>query len=1055
MNLKPFINTSKHRSLLLGMLLIVFAFMTTNAQTITGIVTGSPNGEPLIGASVMLKGSTQGAVTDLDGRYSLANVKKGQTLIYSYVGYQTKEVTYTGLPSINIVLNENQKSLDEVVVVGYGLMKRSDITGSVVSINESDMKKSVITTVDQALQGRVAGVQVTQNSGAPGGGISVNIRGFNSLNGNEPLYVIDGIAIEGATGGNTNALAGINPADITSMEILKDASATAIYGSRASNGVVLITTKKGKSGETKISYDGYFAWQELPKHLGVLNLREYAEFANKRTAVYPGAFPQREEFADPSVLGEGTNWQSEIFRSAFTHNHQLNLSGGNKDTKYSISLGYQNQEGIAVGTGFNRFSGRINLESTLGKWLRFGINSSVARTKQENAFDDQSVLRTALQQLPDTPARNADGSYGIQQENMYGVYFHNPLQDAELNENYRRNTQILFNAFADVMFYKDLTLRVEYGGNLSYNNQYTFVPSYDTGLSVQQSAGSRTASNSNYTSFKTYLTYMHDFGKHSLNAMVGHEAQENNWESLYGYRTDYLYNNIHELPAGDASTAKNSSGKNSSAIESYYGRVNYNYDNRYLLTATLRADGSSSFGPNYRWGWFPSAAIAWRAKQEVFLKDVNWLNDLKVRLGWGLVGNQWAGSFSYSSAMTSSPTIWGTGFYSEQFANPDLKWEQTSSWNAGVDMSLFKNRVELIVDVYKKKTDNLLMQAALPNYVTDIINAPYVNVGSMQNKGFEITLNAVNINTKGFLWKSGLTFSLNRNKVLALTTESAGLTGQIGGSTYTYTVAGKPVGQFYGYKKKGMFEKEDDFYQKDRDGNYLFDANGNRKLTAIPEGKEISKDGIWYGDFIWEDINKDGVINEKDVTFIGNPEPKFSYGINNSFSYKGFDLNIFITCVVGGKNYNYLRQEFTQPKNHTNMLDEVKDMAVLSVYDKSVGDNVFSNVYVTNPGAKVQRLNLSESNNNNRTSDRFVESGTYLRMKNISLGYTLPARLTHKYGVDNLRFYCNVQNAFTITPYSGYDPEIGSYNQNVLLRNIDYARYPSQRILTFGLNLNF
>ena len=1038
------------------LLMFLLASTATMAQddVVRGTVKSATDNEPLIGVSVVLKGTAKGVVTDFDGNYELKGVNKGQTLVFSYIGYTAKEVAWKGQRTLDIFLNDDQKLLDEVVVVGYGVMKRSDITGSVVSIGEEDMKKSVITTVDQALQGRAAGVQVTQNSGAPGGGISVNIRGLNSLNGNEPLYVVDGIAIEGGTNSNTNALASINPADITSMEVLKDASATAIYGSKASNGVVLITTKKGQAGKTKIAYDGYVAWQQLPKKLDVLNLCEYAEFANLRTSVYPDAFPQREEFMDPSVLGTGTDWQDEIFRTALMHNHQLNVSGGSEQTKYSVSLGYQDQDGIAYGTGFNRFSARINLDSNFGKWLHFGVNSSLARTKQENAFDDTSVLSTAVKQLPDTPAKNPDGSYGTQQENMYGAYFHNPLADAMLNENYRRGTQVLFNAYADVKFYKDLVLRVEYGGNLNYDNQYTYVPKYDTGYSVQQSNGSRTASNNSYMTFKTYLTYTHDFGKHGLNVMAGHEAQESNYESLYGSRTDYLFNNIHELPAGDATTAKNSSNKGSSSIESYYGRLNYNYDNRYLLTATLRADGSSSFGPNNRWGWFPSVALAWRAKQEKFLEKVDWLNDLKIRLGWGLVGNQWAGSFSYSSAMASTPTVWGTGFYSEQFANPDLKWEQTSSWNAGIDLSLFKNRIELIFDIYKKKTDNLLMPATLPNYVTDIINAPYVNAGSMENKGFEFTLNTVNVNKGGFLWKTGITFSLNRNKVLELTTESAGMTGEIGGKTYTYTVAGQPAAQFYGYRVIGMFNSEEDLYQKDKNGDYLYDAQGNRKMTALPEGKSFRKQEVWYGDFIFEDINGDGVINEKDVTFIGNPEPKFSYGITNNFSYKNFDLSVFITGVYGGNIYNYMRQEFTQPKDHNNMLSDVANIARLAVIDTNVGDDVISNVYVSNPGATVQRLSLDDANQNNRTSTRFVESGSYLRVKNISLGYTFPRKWISKWGIENLRIYCNIQNPFTITDYSGYDPEIGSYNQSVLKRNIDYARYPSQRIYTFGLNIN-
>ena len=1042
--------------LMLTTLMVTVSMLTASAQTQTvkGVVTSVADGEPLIGATVMVKETKTGVVTDLDGNYTVS-VDKGQTLVVSYIGYITKSFKYTGQTTLDVALSADDASLDEVVVVGYGVMKRSDITGSVVSVGEKDIKKSVITSVDQALQGRAAGVQVTQNSGSPGGGISVSIRGVNSLNGNEPLYVIDGVAIDGQTSdGKSSALSGINPSDIVSMEVLKDASATAIYGSRASNGVVLITTKKGQIGKPTISYEGYYAIQQLPTKLKTMNLREYAELYNERVKLL--GWGEREEFADPSVLGDGTNWQNEIFRSAPMQNHQLSVSGGSETAQYMFSGGYLTQDGIAVGSNFERFSTRVNVDTKIGKWMQMGVQSSFARTKKVNTIDDGNVIETALRQLPEVPARNPDGSWGYQEHNDLATYYSNPLADALTRENYDRGTQLMFNGYANVNICKGLSLRVEYGSNYNYSNHYYFQPELDLGEYFHQdSSGSRSSSNSSYWSFKQYMTYMNTFAKkHSVNIMVGHEAQESKWESLAAGRTGYLFNNVHELNVADAKTATNSNEKGSSAIESYYGRLNYSFDERYLITATLRADGSSAFGPDNRWGWFPSVALAWRFNQESFLKDAAWLTNGKLRLGWGLVGNQNIGNYAYGSTMANVSTAWGTGYYPAKFSNSKLQWERTKSWNAGIDLAFLKNRIEFIFDVYLKKTDNMLMEAALPKYVSSVINAPKVNTGAMQNKGFEFTLNTVNISTKDLEWTTGITFSLNRNKVTKLNTETSGIPGEINGLTYTYTTEGNPVAQFYGYKVIGMFEKEDDFYQKDKNGDYLLDATGNKKIVALPEGKEVGEDtGIWYGDYIFEDRNGDDVIDEKDRTFIGNPEPKFTFGINNSVRWKGFDVTIFLTGSVGNKVYNYLAQQQSDPANRWVTLKSVRNFAQYALIDPN-GEATLDNVCMTNPGASTYRIDLAKANDNSRTSSVFVESGSYLRIKNLAIGYTVPKKLLQKVHIDNLRLYFNVQNLLTITGYNGYDPEIGSYNQNVMLRGVDFARYPSQRIYTFGLNLN-
>lgn len=1046
----------KQKVMMLVWMMLCLAFEVQAQTSATGVVKDA-TGEPLIGVTVAVKGQKGGAVTDFDGNFSV-KAKTGDVLVFSYIGYKTQEVKYAGRP-LDVTMKDDNALLDEVVVVGYGTMKRSDITGSTVSVTGDELKKTIATSVDQALQGKAAGVAVSTNSGAPGGGISVSIRGTNSLNGNEPLYIIDGIAISGQTDGNSSALSSINPGDIVSMEILKDASATAIYGSRASNGVVIIKTKQGEAGKTRLSYEGYLGIQTIPRFLDMMNLQEYARFYNARVELL--GWGERGEFADPDILGPGTDWQKEIFQTALMHNHSVSVSGGHNDTKFAVTGSYINQDGIAIGTSFNRFTVRANLETKVVKWMTVGLNSSLARYKRENSiendydYDGVGVIRTALRQFSEVPVRNPDGSYGVVSQNQTGTYYSNPVADAMMKENYRKGLDASVNVWASIDPLPGLNLRVEYGTNYSYSNRYKYTPVYDYEYFTQSSSGERGSSNSRYTSFKTYATYTKQIKQHNISLMLGHETQDGSYEDLMGSRTGYKFNSVHELPAGDSNTAKNSSSVGEYAIESYFGRLNYNFGDRYLLTATLRADGSSSFGPNNRWGYFPSVALAWRASQESFLKDISWLSNLKLRLGWGLVGNQGAGNYAYGATMGAVSTIWGTGYVQSSYPNADLKWEKTNSWNVGLDLSLFKNRIELIVDAYYKKTDNMLVQATLPSYATGAISAPWVNVGAMENKGFEFTLNTVNISNKNLTWKTGITFSLNRNKVTSLYTESATLPGELDGKLYTMTTEGNPVAQFYGYKVKGMFTTEEDFYAKDKNGDYLLDENGNRKFVALPTGKTVKENEIWYGDYIWEDLNGDGVIDEQDRTNIGNPHPKFTFGLNNTITWKDFDLTIFINGSVGNKIYNYLVQENAMPTNNSGMMAICNDYARVELIDPD-GERTLNNMHVTNAGsAKVQRITPYNANDNNRQSDRFVEDGSYLRLKNIALGYNLPRKWLQKIGIESVRVYCNVQNAFTITGYDGYDPEIGSYNQNVKLTGIDFARYPSQRIYTFGMNVNF
>ena len=1048
--------------LLLLMLSPLHAF---GQSKITGTVVDQTNGEPIIGATVKIKGTSTGVVTDIDGNYSI-DVKPGQTLEFSYIGYTTQSLKVTKAGRHDINLSEETNTLEQVVVVGYGTMKRSDLTGSVSSINEAQIKQGVNTSIEQAMQGRIAGVQVTQNSGAPGGGISVQIRGINSLNGNEPLYVVDGIAMSGQSSSNTSVLSTINPSDITSIEVLKDASATAIYGSRASNGVVLITTKRGQEGKPKLTYEGYAGWQQLPKMLEVMNLKEFAQFYNVRAEIY--GYGKRDELLDQSLLTNGTDWQDELFDTAFMHNHQVNINGGTNNMHYSLSGGFLDQDGIGVGSNFRRASFRANFDTNVTNWLQVGANASYASTKQVITFDENNVISTALAQYPDMAPRNPDGSYDFG-ENLEHNYNSNPLFEAEMRDNNRQNQQFDYSVFANITPLKGLSLRVEYGGSRSWGQSTFFQPSYHTAQQNIESQLTRGNSRNKYESFKQYATYEFEPLKgHRFNIMAGHESQEGEWYQGSMGRKGYLFDTVKSIAVGDASTATNGEQGNDWAIESYYGRFNYNLLDRYLLTATIRADGSSNFGENNRWGYFPSAAFAWRITQEKFMENVKWLRNAKLRLGWGVVGNQQSGSYAYGIAMKSIATAWGTGFIDGNYANPDLKWEETKAYNIGLDLSFLDNRIEFIVDAYLKKTDNLLMQATLPSYVISNtgwkgISPPYVNTGAIQNKGIEFTLNTVNIAKNNIEWRTGATISFNRNKLTKLYTDDASIPGTIGGQVYTLSEIDGPVGRFYGYNVIGMFTREDDFYQKNQLGEYMLDKDGNKLAVARPADSNndlypIAQRGIWVGDYIFEDVNGDGLITEADRKFIGDPNPDFTFGLNNVIRWKDLELSFFFNGSVGNDVFNLVKLNHSNPTAWGNKLKMVSDYAQIGMIDPEGSLNDISNVYVLNPEqAKTQRISVSgeSQNDNNRISSRFIEDGSYIRLKTLSLAYNLPKKWLAPLKLDWVQIYANVQNLFTISGYDGYDPELGSIGQSVVLQGIDNYRYPSPRIYNFGLKVNF
>ena len=1023
---------------------------------LSGTIVSSSDGMPLPGATVTIKGTSKGTITDLDGRFQLEIPDADAVIVVSFIGYIKKEIVLAGQQTIKVELQEETKNIKEVVVVGYGQMKRSDLTGSVVSINKDAIEKSIPTTVDQVLQGRLAGVQVQQNSGTPGGTTSTRIRGINSLSlSNEPIYVIDGVIIDGNTGSNSsNALASINPSDIASVDVLKDASATAIYGSRGANGVIMITTKQGKEGKMVISYDSNIGWQEMPKKLDLLNLQQYATHKNNRADL--GIVTRDNNFIRADLLGEGTDWQKELFNRALMQSHNLSVSGGNEKTTYSMGVGYLNQEGIAIGSGFDRFNLNGKVDTKANDFLKFGINFAFSNSKQKTTVTDESLIKIALKQTPDVAVRNADGNFDGPATTEYVQS--NPVGLALLKDNSNEKAQFRGNAFAEATIIKGLTFKTEYSFDYGIGNAETFNPSYTFGALVNATReGTRTKSYSKYWAWRNILTYNKSIGVHSLTAMFGQEMQQSSWESLYGYRSGYLSNGATDLDAGDQTKARNSNSSGLNGISSFFGRLFYSLNDRYLLTATLRRDGSSKFTADNRWGWFPSAALAWKVSNEDFLKNFKTINNLKLRLGWGAVGNQNTPDNAYTATYASIATNnWGTGLLAKNTANPNLQWETTNSSNLGFDLGLFNNRIEIIADLYNKKTNNLLLTALLPRIVGNSGQGgstnPMVNIGSIQNRGFELTLNTINIDKNDFSWRSNFVFSMNRNKVLSLNSETGVLDGMINEGSdvqiVTRTAVGQPVAQFSGYKIIGRFEKATDFYYKNSKGEVV--------PTALPEGAKIAENSVWIGDYIFEDVNKDGVINEQDRTNIGNPEPKFTYGIGNTFTYKNIDLNILLTGSYGGDVVNYQRRWLENPRENTNLLTSALGYAQLALINPN-GPVDYRNVQIVGGDPHMPRMAASSKSTtyNYVFSDRFIEDGSFLRIQNISIGYTLPKSATSLLKLQSLRVYAKLQNVYTFTKYSGYDPEVGSMNQNALLSGVDNARYPSPRIYTFGLNVSF
>jgi len=993
---------------------------------VAGVVRDSRTKEALIGVSILSKSTGVGTTTDLDGTF-LLEANEGEELLFSYIGYTsiTKKATSSAM---QVYMAEAAEQLDEVIVVGYGTQKKRDLTGAVSTIGIKEIKQLPATGLEQAIQGRSAGVYVTQNSGAPGGAMSIRIRGTASTLSAEPLYVIDGIPIindnagTSATNGggqNTNALTTINPNDIQSIEILKDASATAIYGARAANGVVLITTKRGKEGRQNVSYETYFGVQELYKDIPVMNLRQYAEYVQD---VNVGDL---EEFEDLSLLGEGTNWQDVIFREATMQNHQFSLSGGNEKTRFSVTAGIHNKNGIVEGSNFQRYSTKFNVDHSYSDKVRVGVNLLASKTKENITFNDndKGVIYTALLTPPIVPDRLLSGEFGSPPagDNLV-LTFDNPLANALEVDDVNRKSRVLGSLYGEVDLFSWLTYRAELATDVLYSNHNRFQPAFQRGTLSQISSVSRNNNNSNFWIAKQLLTFKKSFKEHhDVTFLAGFEAQEGKYEWLYAKRENLPNNELKELLLGDASTQQVEGGAGHWALLSYFGRLNYSLYDRYLLTGTLRIDGSSRFGINNKYGMFPSLAFAWRVSEEPLLKDMNTLDNLKLRVGYGAVGNQEIGLYSFAPLLRGTNVVIGdqltTGFGKDNIANPDVKWESSVQFNLGLDLGLWANRLEVVVDVYNKLSKDMLLPGIYPATAGGL-NPPFINIGEMSNRGIEFTVNSQNL-TGAFDWRTSFNISFNQNRVVDLGSTGS-LTGIVQQLAVTRTEEGLPIGQYYGFTAIGIFNDVEEI------NNSAFQETGTRPGD------------IKFADISGEGGMPDGVINDLDQTFIGSPHPDFVANFINDFSYRNFDLNIFFRGVYGNEVFNMVRRDIAGTGAwHNQSVDIIDRWTPL-------------NIEGTEP-----RANGNDPNGNRRVSTRFVEDGSFLRLANVMLGYNLPVESIKRYGLTSLRFYLSGQNLFTVAGYSGYDPEIGSFNQNPLISGVDNGRFPVARSVTMGLNLNF
>lgn len=972
------------------------------------------NGEPLIGVSISVPETGYGTMTDENGNYSIAVPNVHAKLQFTYVGYKTVSVEASS-SIVNVKLESGESAIDEVIVVGYGTMKKSDVTGAISSIKPDALIRQPVSNVTSALQGVVPGVTVTSNSGAPGGSVNVRIRGIGTVNNSDPLYVVDGQPMD-----NINFL---SAADIQSMEILKDASATAIYGARGANGVILITTKQGKPGKTVVTLDAYWGGSQILNNLNLLSGPEWYDIE-----VAKGLDVTK--FTDTYKLNKNTstNWLKEISREASIQNYSLGISGGMKDEyKYNTSINYISQQGTIRKTDYKRFSVRQNIEKTVVKdILTIGTNASISNSKENRILEGSNtvgIVNSAIKLEPVVPVKDADGNYGWSPYQDYN----NPVADIDYTSNYRKIFSVVGNMYADLNFGKGFKFKSSFGADIRKTDTYLFIPVFYVSNYQQntESEVSRGYTRSDYYVWENTLSFNRTFKeKHTINAVVGYSNEWGRTETLNGtkYNTPNDSEELQYLSA--AQTGDNATGTAyESALISYLGRVNYNYDNRYLATLSIRHDGSSRFGSTHRYGTFPSFALGWTLSNESFFKKVDskFVSSLKVRAGWGRIGNQNIGNYKYQNLLTNYiqyAYLYGTketlyqGITAVALANKDVKWETTESTNIGIDATFMDNRLSLTAEYYNKDTKDMLLTEPIPNYL-GYESGPLTNIGSANNRGFEASMEWRD-KINDFNYNIGFNISTIRNRMGDIINPLTG--GSIRNGNATYTVKGKPIGSFYGYKTNGLVQTSD-------------------QLAEVQKLQPKAQ----LGDVVFVDVTGEGGLTSADKTFIGNPIPDFIYGINLGASFKGFDINVQMGGTYGNDIFNAMRYFTYDLASMTN-----KDKAVLNYWTPQ------------NTNTNIPRLAKVDSNDNMRISDRYIEDGSYLRLRNVQIGYTLPASLTQKLYMSKVRIYLTGQNLLTFTKYSGADPEIGQIDEdNTLSRGVDIGTYPQARTITGGISITF
>ena len=966
----------------------------------------------MLGASVVVKGTTKGTTTDFDGNFTI-DVPAKATLSVSFIGYHTQNVAVGNQNQLTIVLKEEQEQLDEVVVVGYGTVRKKDLTGAVTSVSNKALKEKPIANAGEALQGRAAGVQVT-SAGKPGDNVSFRIRGISTINNSEPLLVIDGVP----TDLGINAL---NVDDIENIDVLKDASATAIYGSRGANGVVLISTKKGKNGDGKLSFSTNIALQQATNLPVMLNAREFASFHNEMIANYnrtPGVsqLSQRPDFANPEDWGEGTNWLKALFRPAFMRNYSLSYSGGNDKSNYYVSGGVFDQDGIILNTSYRRYTVQFNGESRVKPWIKFGNNLTLSHDEKKSG--DYNI-RMAMASLPTQPIYNEDGSYSGPDSPAHQYSdIRNVIGTALINgQNTTKGYNILGNIFAEITPVKHLVFKTTGGLDFKYWDNRSFSPKYNwKPIPNPLSNLYQDANKSTTLLWDNTLTYTNTFAqKHFLNVMVGTSAQNNVYSKINASVSNFLSDQQNQLSKGLENPTVGGT-MNDWAILSFIGRLNYTYADKYLLTATVRRDGSSRFSKENRWGTFPSFSLAWRASNESFFPKNDYVNDVKLRVGYGMTGNQGGiDNYAYFTKLRTGQYVFNNNLvstlYPHVMPNPNVKWETVEQFNGGIDLALLKNRLNLTFDAYIKNTSDMLvpMAVSVSSGYSDIA-VPSINAGKVENKGIELTVSSVNVNKKDFQWNTDVNVSFNRNKIVKMNDGVPLFTGFEAFLTKLQILSeGHPVNAFYGYVMNGLFQNQSEV------DNYA---------TQV-------ENGTAPGDVKFRDLNNDGVINAEDRTYIGNPFPEWTFSMNNNFNYKNIDLQIFLQGVAGNDIYNANRiwqEGMSVPQNQ-----------IAKVKDRWTGEGTSNS---------IPRAIYGDPNQNARHSTRFVEDGSYLRIKNVTLGYTLPKEVTQKFHTDMLRIYLSCQNLYTFTKYSGMDPEVGT-------GGVDGGTYPVTRTVSFGLNVQF